>query len=94
MNKLKIQKAELETKNEESASLPTLSQKDIKLDKVLSKIEEEFMGSTAMTMNAMMKNKTRDKFIAMTKGTDIDLSGVSTRNDIQRIIDDIRKPSV
>jgi hypothetical protein len=37
-------------------------------------------------------NKTKDKIIEMTKGTDIDLSGVTTRNQIQRIIYDIRKP--
>ena len=52
------------------------------------------MGASSITMNSMMQNKTKDKFIEMTKGTDIDLSGVTTRNQIQRIIDDIRKPSV
>ena len=37
-------------------------------------------------MNSMMRNKTKDKFIEMTKRTDIDLNGVTTKNDIQRII--------
>ena len=92
-NKLKRlinQAAEFEPKNEELESLPISSPK--RTDEIMSKIEALFMGASSMTMNSMMRNKTKEIFIEMTKGTDIDLSGVTTRNQIQRIIDDIRKP--
>ena len=58
----------------------------------MSNIETVFMGASTTTMKAIMQDKTKEKFIEMTKGTDIDLSGATTRNDIQRIIDDFRTP--
>ncbi len=92
-NKLKHlinQAAEFEPKNEELESIPISSPK--RTDEIMSKIEALFMGASNVTMGAIMRSTTKNKFIEMTKGTDIDLSGVTTRNQIQRIIDDIRKP--